>query len=308
MKNPEPRSNPGQVTAALLTIQVIYGVHYLVAKWIVAEISPAAWACLRTLLSSAILLIIFLAGRRRLPGGRALLQLGICSLFGVILNQALFLEGIARTTAGHAALMNSQIPTFALLGSILIGQEKFSWRKGVSFLVGSAGVLILLQVDRLQFGSETLTGDLLTLANTVSFSIFIVLSRRIMSKEDPLAATTVIFGFASVGMLAWGGDDLLRTDLTAISPLVIGGMVFAILLATILTYFLNIWALKRTRVSHVALYIFLQPVIAAVLGLLLLHEAVSIRLVISTALVFVALLLQGSSRSASPDPDSGSDT
>jgi len=287
-------SNPGplQVRAALLAVQLLFGIHYLVAKWLVSELEPAAWACLRVCSSFVVLALLSRFGGRMLPPWRDTLYLGFCSLFGVILNQALFLEGIQRTTVGHSALINSQIPTFALLAALALKQETLSLPKAISFTAGIAGVLVLLEADQLHLAGEYLHGDLLNLANACSYGLFIVLSRRVMARHDPLAATTVIFLFGSLGMLLYGADELLTTDLSQLSPRVVGGMVFAILGATVLTYFLNYWALKRTHASHVALYIFLQPVVAASLGIWLMGDRITPRFLVATALVFLALFLR----------------
>ena len=290
--------DPLRVRAALIAVQLLFGVHYLVAKWIVSELEPAAWACLRVCSSFAVLTLLALLGRRKLPPLRDTLYLGFCAIFGVILNQALFLEGIKRTTVGHAALINSQIPTFALLTAFLLKQESLNFRKAISFVAGVAGVLVLLEADKLQLRSEYLHGDLLNLANACSYGLFIVLSRPVMARNDPLAATTVLFLFGSLGMLFYGADDLWAADLTALSARVVGGMVFAVLGATVLTYFLNYWALKRTHASHVALYIFLQPLVAATLGTWLMGDTISTRFIVATLLVFAALFL----RDTSPPP------
>ena len=288
---PEATSQ-ARVRTALLTVQLLFGINYLTAKLIVTDIGPAAWAALRCVSAFAILLILALIARRRLPPTRDVLYLGFCSLFGVILNQALFLEGIARTTVSHAALMCSQIPLFALLFALIGGQERVGWRQGLGFAAGLAGVLILLEADRFRLDSATLVGDLLNLANAACYGLFVVLSRRVMARNDPLVATAIIFGFGSIGMLLYGGPALMRTDLAAVSGGIFMAMVYAVLGATVVTYFLNMWALKRTRATRVALYIFLQPIIAAALGILVLNEALTLRFAVATALVFVALFLR----------------
>ena len=112
-----------RVTMALLAVQVFYGVHYLAAKWIVSEMAPCAWAVLRTVSAWLIVLAIALAMKRRLPPWRDVGILAVCAFFGITLNQALFLEGIVRTTAAHSALINSQIPSFALLWALILGKE-----------------------------------------------------------------------------------------------------------------------------------------------------------------------------------------
>lgn len=301
------------VTSALLAVQLLFGVHYLVSKWIVAEMNPSAWALLRNLSATGVILLIWLlrallskpGNRLRLPPPRTILYLGFCSVFGIMLNQVLFLEGIARTTVSHAAVLNSLIPTFALLAALLFRQEKLTRTKGLSFLLGLAGVFILLEAEQLRFDTATLVGDLLTLTNAASYGLFIVMSRRVMTRVDSLSATLILFLFASLGLGLYGMERLTAAPLADLSPKVLGGMVFAVLGSTVLTYFLNIWALRRTHASHVALYIFLQPIVAAVLGVLLLGEVVGLRLLLAMVLVGAGLLLRAgrSARKAGPPPD-----
>ncbi len=300
MLSPPAARDPWTVTLALLAVQLLFGVHYVVAKLIVTAMDPAAWACLRSASAFAVLLALALIFKRRLPAPRRLAWLALCAVFGVILNQALFLEGLARTTAAHAAVMNSQIPSFALLAAVLMGQERLSRRKLASFFLGLAGVLVLLRAETLRFDAATLTGDLLNLANAASYGLFIALSRKVMAREDALAATAVLFFFATLGLGAYGLDEVLALDARIITAGLVGAMLFAVLGATVASYLLNVWAIKRTQASHVALFIFLQPLVAAALGVVALGERVTLRLLLALALVFLALALRDGRVPAAP--------
>ena len=293
-----PVTSQGRVRAALLTIQILFGINYLASKVIVTEMSPAAWAVLRTSGAFLVLAVFALAGKRRLPPGRDLLLLAVCALFGVVFNQGFFLEGLSRTTVGRSALICSQIPTFVLLFSVLARQERLTWRKALGFLAGLAGVMVLLGVDKFTLDRRYLTGDLLTLTNAASYALFVVISRRVMTRNDPLAATAVVFFFGAAGMMVYGGPSLLTTDFSVVTPGLLGVMVYVIIGATVVTYFLNLWAVKRVQATRVALYIFLQPVIAAILGVVFRGEDITARFLVATALVFSALLLRDGSPEA----------
>ncbi len=286
--------NQGRIRLALLTIQVLFGINYLASKIIVSHMSPGGWATLRTSGAFVVLAIIALVGRRRLPPARDLGLLAVAGLFGVALNQGLFLEGLSRTTVSHSALICSLIPTFVLLISLVFRQEAFTWRKFLGFVCGLGGVLVLLEVDRFRFDSRYFTGDMMTLANAASYAIFIVISRRVMTRNDPLAATAVVFFFGAAAMALYGGRDLLAVDVSVYTPTMVGIMLYVILGATVLTYFLNLWAVKRVQATHVAIFIFLQPVIAATLGVLWQDNEITARFLIATGLVFLALLLRDS--------------
>lgn len=292
---PSPSSDTvdqGRVRLALITVQVLFGVNYLASKVVVTAMSPAGWAALRTLGALVVLAAIVVIGRRRLPNLKDTLLLAVAALFGVVLNQGLFLEGLSRTTVGRSALICSLIPTFVLLFSLILRQEKINLRKGLGFAAGLAGVLILLEADRFTFDSRYLTGDLMTLANAASYGIYIVFSRRIMARNDALAATAVVFLFGAAGMYVYGGAEIWRTPGEVFTPQMIGVMAYVILGATVATYFLNLWAVKRVQASRVAIFIFLQPLIAVVLGVTFRGEEVTLRFLIATVLVFVALLLR----------------
>jgi len=291
--------NPGRIRLALLTIQVLFGINYLASKVIVDEMSPGGWAALRTGAAFFVIAVIALLGKRRLPPAKDIGLLAVCGLFGVVLNQGLFLEGLSRTTVSHSALICSQIPTFVLVISLAFGLEAFSWRKFLGFVCGIGGVLVLLEVDNLQFDSAYLTGDLMTLANAASYAIFIVISRKVMARNDPLAATAVVFFFGAAGMALYGGRDLLATDPAVFTPAIMGTMLYVIVGATVVTYFLNLWAVKRVQATRVAIFIFLQPVIAATLGVIFRGNDITPRFLIATVLVFLALMLRDSRGSRS---------
>ncbi len=281
-----------RVRTALLLVQLMFGFHYLTAKIVVADMNPAAWASFRVWASFLVLALIALYRRCTLPSRNDILKLAGLSLIGITINQTLFIEGIARTTPAHASLICAMIPLLAMLVTLAMRQEKLTWNKGLSFVAGLAGVLILLRVDQFHLDNEYLVGDLLNLCNAASYALFIPLGRRVMQRNDPLMATTVMFFFGALTISLYGGGKMLSADYSSLSPLVISCMAYTILVATVATYFLNLWALRHTGASRVALYIFLQPVIASLVGIVVLGDAVSLRFLIAMVLVFCALLLR----------------
>lgn len=289
---PVDTASSSRVRTALVTVQLLFGVNYLVSKEVVGALDPAAWASLRALSALAILTLLMRLRGGRLPRGRDLWYLGGCAMLGVTLNQIFFLEGLQRTTPAHSALICSQIPLFALVGSVLLRQERLTGRKVAGLVAGMAGVLVLLEADRFQLDARYLTGDLLTLANAVCYGFYVALSGRVMRRHDPLGATTAVFLFGSVGILLYGGADLVQAPLAALPARIWMAMAYIVIGATVITYFLNLWALKHTHASRVALYVFLQPVVATALSVLLLSEPVTWRLGVAGGLVLLSLLLR----------------
>ena len=250
-----------------MLVQVFFGFHYLAAKLLMREMPPRTYAVVRVAAAAAVLLLVSRLLARPFPSWRDGAWLALYSIFGVVINQVCFVEGLHRTTPTHSALLNTTIPIATLLFAALLGRERWSARKAVATAVALSGVLLLVHPERARWGSSTLTGDLLTLVNASSYALFLVISKRVFSRTDALAATGVLMGWGALGILAIGLPDLLRfrpAELDRGDWLL---MAFVVVFATVGAYLLNSWALARADSSVVALFIYLQPLLAAGLSI-----------------------------------------
>ncbi|MEM7245723.1 MAG: DMT family transporter [Acidobacteriota bacterium] len=285
---------------ALVLVQVLFGIHYSVVKELLATMSPPAWATLRVA-AAAVLLVILARGRGRLlPRGPREWAFAIAlAFFGVILNQICFVEGLARTLPAHSALIATTIPLWTLVFAVLRKTEQPTLRRGLALLLGLAGVWVLLEIDRFHLDSELLVGDLLNLLNSASYGLFLVLSQGYASTHGALTATARIFSIGAVGIAFYGLGDLVTTDFGALPASTWWQAAYAVLGATIATYGLNLWLTSRASSSLVALFIYLQPVIATLVDGLVLGRWPSWRFPVAAVLVAAGVAL-GVSRSKEP--------
>ncbi len=266
--------SPLRVHGALITVSVLFGANYVVTKRLLAVLPPGAWVLFRMLAATAVTipLVLLLARGRPWPHPRRWGALALAALLGVALNQVLFTEGIARTTPAHSAVVNSCIPTWTLLVAVLAGQERLCGTRVLAILSALLGVSWLLGADRLLFAADadpgaTWLGDLLTLGNGVAFACHLVLLRRIGRDLDPYRTTALLFLFGTPLIALWSAPVVTAADVAAVTaPPAVWLATYAVLAATVLTYFLNTWALRHTHSSQVALYINVQPLVAASLG------------------------------------------
>jgi drug/metabolite transporter (DMT)-like permease len=298
-----PRSRPGLTYGALVFVQVLFGVHYFAAKELLREISPEAWAAVRGVAAALVLVGLALLRGRPLPRApRTLAALAGLSIFGVVVNQYMFVKGLALTHTTHSALINSSIPVLTLGIAVLLRQERASALKLLSLAVALGGVLVLLRVETLSFRltDEVLVGDLYTLVNASSYSLFLVLSRPVLRKVDSLGATALIFLFGSVALLVLGLPSLAQVAPAALSSRAWGLAVFIVIFPTAGAYLIQYFALRRVESSMVALFIYLQFVLAAFIGILWLGEPLEPRIAVAALLVLTGLSLgtyaQASSR------------
>ena len=284
---PETAAERARLLAALLSIQILFGVHYLAGKIVLHEIEPRAWAVIRVG-TSAILLVALATGmRRRFPRApRDLAVLAVFALFGVAINQVCFVEGLSRTTAIHSAIINTLIPAWTLFFAVVLGRESISAVKGASLALALTGVLLVIRPERASLDSKSFVGDLLTLTNSISYSFFLVVSKRTMHRVDPFAATALMFVFGTLPIALFGGAALMRLDPGAVSTAAWAWAAFIVVFPTAAAYVLISWTLARAEASLVALFVYVQPIVATVLGIVFEGEHLTLRTMAGALLIF----------------------
>jgi drug/metabolite transporter (DMT)-like permease len=212
-------------------------------------------------------------------------RLALYALLGVALNQFLFVKGLSLTTVINATLLGTTIPVFTLLVSLLLGFDRLTIRKTLGLSLAAAGVVYLLYPER-NFSSDSAFGNLLIVLNSISYGTYIAISKDILKRYGALTVITWIFTFGSIMTLPLGGYALMGAPLGSAGAGVWLAVIYIILVPTVGAYYLNAWALARVEPSTVAVYIYLQPLIAFALAPLVLNEKWNSRTWLASALIF----------------------
>jgi drug/metabolite transporter (DMT)-like permease len=275
---------------ALIAVQVMFATWPVLGKIVLRSIPSVALVGFRVFGAAIALTVIGLVTRKLGAIERSdWLLLIVSSLLGVVVNQWLFVKGLSLTTAVNATLIGTTIPIFTLLVSILLGQDRASWRRILGILLAAAGVIYLIGPERAEFSRHSGLGDLLIVTNSLCYGTYIAISKRLVGRYNALTVITWIFIVGAVPAVPVGTISLSRVSLGAVPVSVWLFVIYIVLIATVVCYYLNSWALARVPPSTVAVYIYLQPLIAFTLAPLLLGEVVSSRVVVASALVFAGV-------------------
>lgn len=213
----------------------------------------------------------------------------LSSLTGVVGNQFLYVKGLSLSTVINATLISTTIPVFALFISLLFGYDQLSFRRAFGIALAAGGVVYLVNPLRADVSSQTTTGNLLMITSSFLYGAYIVISKDLFDRYGALNVITWIFLVGSIMAAPIGVYSLSGENLGAIGVgiwLLVG---FIILLPTVGAYYLNGWALTKVTPSVVAVYIYLQPLIAFGLAPLLLGESWSWRTVFASLLIFAGV-------------------
>jgi drug/metabolite transporter (DMT)-like permease len=279
------------VHAGLVAVQLGFASHAVVGKLIVPELPPGALALVRACSAALVLLLLHLSrfGVPKVPA-RDLPRLALSSLLGIAANQILFFEGLARSSAIHASLLITTIPVFTLLASVAFRQEVVTRRAALGVALALGGVVYLIGGEGFSLGADTLVGDLLVVANSLCYGVYLVLVRPLVQRHGSVRVVVWLFAFGALWIAPYGADDLVRTA-GGVAGSTWALVAYVVAVATVFTYLVNAWALGKAPSSTVAVYIYLQPVAAAVLAMLILDETLTSRVALAAALVFAGISL-----------------
>jgi drug/metabolite transporter (DMT)-like permease len=203
-------------------------------------------------------------------------------VIGIALNQTLFLMGLRWTTPFSVAVLSASIPVFAAALAVLLGKEVLSWRTVVGLTLALLGVLSMVGNGSLDRGA------LLVALNSLSYAAYVVLSRDVVVRVGPLRTVAWLFTYGALMFVPFGFRPMLA-QLPALTARGWGFTLYILAVPTILAYLLNAWALGRSSATLVTIYIYLQPLIAAVLAWAQLGLGISRRAGLAAALILLGL-------------------
>jgi len=284
------------IWAAYISVCVFWGSTYLAIRIGVQELPPLLFAGIRFLIAGGI--ILGYAALKRLPYPSRAADFKAFSIVGLLLllgGNGLVVMAEQWVHSGIASLLVATVPLFmALIEFIFIRKERLAWKGWMGLLIGFAGVGVLVMADDLASAVNPL-GALLLIIACLSWAGGSVYSKT-------LKPTGSVVTHIGIQMLA-GGVALTLAGLAAgeasrfhLTPTGIGAMVYLIIFGSLIGYSAYIYLLQKWPAARVGTYAYVNPVIAVLLGALILGEKLTFSVLGATAVILLGVLLVQTSR------------
>ncbi len=278
----------------LTIVAFIYGANYTVAKIVLDDnyLSPNSLTLLRVI--AGIILFSFFhvffikekIDRKDFP------RFVLCAITGVVINQLMFNGGLKLTSHINASLIATTIPVATLVAGYFILKEKITHKKLIGIALGIAGVVILtLYGKKIAYEKGGLLGDVMIFINACSFGTFFVLVKTLMHKYHPITVTKWIFSIGFFFVLPFGFHELINTPMNSFTLHIWMAIGYVLICTTFLAYLLNTTALKLVDASTVSIYVYLQPVIATAIALLLGKDELTMVKLAAGLMIFAGVFL-----------------
>jgi drug/metabolite transporter (DMT)-like permease len=300
---PAPNRRDWRVHAALLVVQLAFASQAVEGKIAMAPagdggegVSPFAVAMVRMAGATLFFQLFTRATRRLRPTTwRDQGVLAGLSILGIVLNQALFLLGLRLTSPMTSSLIGVTIPVLAAAMAVGIGHERASVRLVAGLGSSVAGVAWLTGVGKLD------VGGLIVLANCASYAAYIVWSRETVRRLGAFTVVTWIFTWGAALFAPIGLPPVVE-QVASWTPRAWVLLAYIVVVPTIVAYLCNAWALGRSTATLVTVYIYVQPLITALLAWVQLGQRVTARTIGAAVLIVIGVSIVATRRAAIPAP------
>jgi len=278
--------------ASIGLVVVVWAVNFIAAKIGLRYLPAVTMASFRVTIAGLCMVPAYLicsqlpafadARRARQQGftRRDLWTFVYLGFFGVVVNQMCFTMGLRYTSVGHAAVIVGMGPIYTLVLAVLLRLERATWHKVVGMAIAFAGVAVLASENGISPRSPSLLGDAITMTGSIGFATYAVLGKRVAGKYDALtmaafnhfAGAIIILPVALHQARAMGPISRWR----AVPWQGWTALLYMGLCSSALAYILYFWLLRYLEASQLAAFTYLLPVLAVILGIVLLGERGSV--------------------------------
>lgn len=278
---------------ALAAVCVIWGTTYLALRIAVLHFPPFLFTAIRQTTAGLLLLGFMLTiGKAKLPGRDMLVRQAIGGFFMLSLGNGLVAWAEMHIPSGVAAIICSLMPVMVILINVMIDRDE---RPTVPIIMGLAigliGIIMIFGEHMEDFSrTQYSIGILLTFAAVISWAGGSIWIKKKNLESNPFvnAGLQMFFGGLWLLPLSLLFDDLTNVSWSAEAA---WSMLYLIIFGSIVAYASYSYALRKLPMTIVSLYAYVNPLVAVLLGWLVLDEKLNTKIIVAFVLTVAGIYI-----------------
>lgn len=279
--------------AALSAVCLIWGTTYLALRIAVADFPPFLFTALRQTTAGILLLGFMLTwGKAVLPGKDQLLRQSIGGFFMLTLGNGLVAWGEMHVPSGVAAIICSLMPVLVILINLFSSKDE---KPTVPIIIGVAlgliGIVIIFGEHISEFSkSQYIIGILAIFGAVAGWAGGSIWIKKKNTESNPFvnAGLQMFFGGLWCFPLSLIFDDLTVVTWSAEAAY---SMIYLIVFGSIIAYASYSYALRKLPMTIVSMYAYINPLVAVLLGWLVLDEKLNLKIVVAFVLTVAGIYI-----------------
>ena len=279
---------------AAFSASIIYGLTFTIAKDVMpVYVKPFAFIVFRVLGATILFWTLSFFIKKEKIDLVDYPRIFAAAVFGVALNMLTFFKGLSFTTPINASVIMITSPIIVLVLSIIFLNERLYKRKIIGIALGLIGALVLILYSQQEtlIGSNIKFGNFLVFVNAASYSLYLIIVKKLLEKYNPLSFVKWIYLFGLLLVFPFGYNEIFEINWIAMPQTIYYKIGFVVMFSTFLTYLFNLIALTNLKPTTVSVFIYLQPIIATIYALIVKSDSLNIIKIIASLLIFSGVYL-----------------
>jgi drug/metabolite transporter (DMT)-like permease len=286
-------SRPVLAYLALGAVCLIWGTTYLALRIGVTQFPAFLFSVLRFLLAGPILIGFMLTvGKASLPSRENMFQQAIAGLFMITLGIGVVGWAEMYVSSGLAAIICSLMPIWVILINVSVNKdERPTFPIVLGLLIGLSGIILIFGEHVADFSNREYTvGIILTFLANVSWAFGSVWTKKKNQNSNPFlnAGLQMFFGGLFLIPMSLVFDDYKTIHW---SGGVAGALLYLIFVGSVAAFACYSYAIKKLPMTILSLYAYINPIVAVVLGWLVLDEKFNTRIVIAIVVTVAGIYI-----------------
>jgi drug/metabolite transporter (DMT)-like permease len=286
---------------AIFIAYVIFGFNIISCKNLVSAhiISSMGLFCIRAIGATVCFWLVSLFLPKEPIDKKDFPKIFLASMLGLFLTQISFLTALNQTTPLDASILASLTPIFTMFFATFFLKEPLTLKKVGGVAISFGGVVLLILNSSLSANGIAHTqplGVILMVLNGAFFGLYLGAFRPLVAKYSTITFMKWMFLFSTIVALPFVGKELTTINYNALSGRFLFDLAFTVFGATFIAYFLIPIGQKRLRPTVVSVYSYIQPIIAAVMSIILQMDVLNWQKILAAGLVFTGVILVNKSK------------
>ncbi len=288
-------NGPIVLYSLIMLMVTLWASNFIVGKVALQEFPAILLGSLRIIFAGVFLAPIYWLKKPSAPAQHSMwkdLPLLMALAFFNTGNQIAFVAGLSLTSVAHSALLIGLSPILVLLIAAAVKQERITGMKVAGMGIALAGVALLVSQAQGRTGSgATLLGDALVFVAALGFAAFTVLGKRATVRHSSLAVNAFAFIGSALALMPFVWWRFRTFAFDRVTAAGWTSLIYMAVFPSVVCYLIYYYALTRVPASRVSAFSYLQPPLAAAMGVLFLGEHITTPLVAGGTVIFTGVVL-----------------
>ena len=287
---------------ALSVVSIVWGTTWVVSKQAVANMPPLQMAGIRQILGGFLFLFYFILKRYPLPQVKDIWPLIVLSILNFVMSNGLSTWGVKYISAGLAAIIGTIFPLWLVIFGLIVDRTKPPKMAILGLIIGFLGICVIFYEYLADFiNPDFRFGIFLSLTATFSWALGTLMTKKHAKIFNPyfgLGFQMLLAGLL-LSLCSWIFDTNYL-PWNEITPQSWYAILYLVIFGSIIGFGCYLYALQHLPTTQTSIYAYINPIVALLTGWVILHEPITVNIMLGCLITISGIYLVNRSFTAVP--------